>query len=247
MPDDALERRYFIAQCGVLFRALADSPQGDKLIAELLRRAALGENARSAFLAATAKMFADERALEKWWALQCAAQTRISSAGFMSADDSRRTLLRLLSFELAVAPKDGGKPPAPLTLRIEDLVAHHQQAEVRWLIRERVTQLRLFATQTHPFFKPAALSYAGALDSLAGGNVAAFRARLRDAENWRAQAESYDRRVHAWMSEIESELRGDAGGLLPFLGEFERGRVLDRQRTNRIKKYLDEAEKELSR
>jgi hypothetical protein len=142
--------------------------------------------------------------------------------------------------------KDSDSPAQPVTLRIDELAGHHKHSDVRLLIRDRSTRLRLFATQTHPFYKPAALAYAEALELVHAGNLRAFRDKLLEARQWLDAAESYDRRVRAWMNEVETETRGDAGRLLPFIEVIGRGRELDRQRTNRIKKFMDDAEKELS-
>jgi len=247
MPEDAMERAYFMAQCGALFRAVADLVDGPEIMRTMLRRSNDGENAEESFRKAVAAEFPTERALEKWWALQCAARSRLASAGFMSAEDSLLTLKRLLVFPLVKREKDSDKPAQPVALPLDELAGLHRQTDVRTLIRDRSTRLRLFATQTHPYYKPAALAYADALDQLHEGNVRAFRDALRVAEKWHAEAESYDRRAHTWMNGAEAEMRGHAGRLLPFIEEIGRVRDLERQRTNRIKKFMDDVEKELSR
>lgn len=245
LPSEPMEQVYFVAQCGVLFRGIADLAEGPELMRDILRRSYEGDNAMDSFRNATAEIFPNDRALEKWWALKCAAHANLTSAGFMSAEDSLLSLRRLLVFNLTQREQDSDKPAQPVSLSMAQLVGHHRQPDVRVLIRDRSTRLRLFATQTHPYFKPASLRFAEALELLHAGQLRAFRDKFAEAEQWLAEAESYDRRARLWMNEVETEMRPDAGRLLPFIEAIGRGREFDRQRTNRIKKFMDDVEKEI--
>jgi hypothetical protein len=247
LPSEPMEQVYFVAQCGVLFRGIADLAEGPELMRDILRRSYEGESASDSFRKTTAEIFPDDRTLEKWWALKCAAHSNLTSAGFMSAEDSLLSLRRLLLFNLTKREKDSDKPAQPVSLSLAQLAGHHRQPDVRVLIRDRSTRLRLFATQTHPYFKPASLRFAEALELLHAGQLRAFREKLAEAEQWLAEAESYNRRARLWMNEVETELRPDSGRLLPFIEAIGRGREFDRQRTNQIKKFMDDVEREMSK
>jgi hypothetical protein len=245
LPEDELERRYFRAQCGAFARALTASTDGAAAAAEFLARLQRGEPPDESFRRAFQVQFPDERALEKWWAIECVAQTKSIRAGFLAIKESASALDKLLVFRLASA-RPNGSASVTANLSVDEIWTHFDKPEIKLVLEQRVAQLRLLAGQAHPLFAQVVELHATALERLEQGKINAFWSALRRARETRARVEAYGVRVRAWMDEVESSVqprRDEFGG---YFEEMQKLRMLDAKRTSLIKNYLDEVEKEFS-
>jgi hypothetical protein len=239
-PRHAAELELFRATALMFTESLLAIPHGKERLRDFLTTLADQPAGQDGFLRAYRDVFADERALEKWWAVELHWRTSLVAAQNLGLADTARQLDTVLSTALAVRPQPDADPETFMQ-PLDGLWRHYQAPWLAAVLTDKLHRLEALRAQAHPMYRPVIGAYTDAILWLQRKNITRFRRVLARADKARRDVDARAAQIAAYLDEVErgrgfsetSELFRD---WFRTLDEFEH---LQQRRQNPISDYLD--------
>ena len=229
----------FEANAWMFTEALLGLPQGRLKLRNYLGALGSTKSVTNAFWKVYGAEFADEKAVERWWALQLTSRTATVVAQNLTAAETARRLAGILATQLTVTTSTG--QGEQLAVPLQELGRYADQAWLPPAIADKRQRLEILHSQAGPTLRPAIARYLEALDWLQARQLPRYRRAVALADKTRAAAVVQAEQITAYLDEAEAQhnpvdLRAGFQSLFETLAKVER---LEKRRRNPISDYLD--------
>jgi hypothetical protein len=239
-PADAAERLLFQANSRLMVEALLSLPKGGGKLREY--HLALGElrDVMGAFGKVYRSDFANDVALEKWWATQLVQRIKPDVAQKLTSDQTMERLNEILTVQLQL-PVGDGKEFVKAEYSLGELWPYYERPWLQELAQDRFNQLQSLYSQAHPFYLVVIRRYSEAMLCLRAQRVTRYRSLMADAAALKRRADRHTLEVAVYMDQMEQRYNptDPEKAFQPLFKTLEEFQQIQQLRRNPINDYLD--------
>jgi hypothetical protein len=239
-PAEAAERLLFQANSRLMVESLLSLPKGAGKLREY--HLALGElrDVMGAFWKVYRSDFADDVAVEKWWAIQLLQRVKSEVAQRFTSEQTMERLNEILTVQLRVPAGDGNEF-VKAEYAIAELWPYYEQPWLQELAQDRFNQLQSLHSQAHPFYLVVIRRYCEAMLCLRAQRVTRYRSLMVDAAALKRRADRHTLEVAVYMDQMEQKYNPTDPERVfqPLFKTLEEFQQMQQLRRNPINDYLD--------